>query len=140
MEIFKNSPRLIEKIRSVLIKPDTVILVGSGISVWSGLPTWPKLISDLADHVDELGYSGQTVRDALAQGDLTLAASYGAFQLTPLQFGQFIRNACHAGHAKHNALHEIIARLGPDCFVTTNYDKLLEDALFEEKIAIVREL
>jgi SIR2-like domain len=133
MKILKNNLHLIEKIRSVLAKPDTVILVGSGVSVWSGLPTWPKLISDLADYVDELGYNGQTVRDALAQGDLTLAASYGAFQLTPLQFGQFIRNECRAGNAKHSELHRIISRLGPDCFITTNYDKLLEDALFERE-------
>ena len=42
-----------EKLKQVLAQEDTVLFVGSGISVWSGLPTWSGFIEELATFVEE---------------------------------------------------------------------------------------
>ena len=120
---------LLKKLRATLDKPDTVVLVGSGVSQWSGLPSWEKLVTDLADFVDATGGDGDVVRSEIADNDLLLAASYGVFQLKPQDFGRFMRDACKYGEAKPAEIHRKIATLGPSCFVTTNYDTLLEDAI-----------
>ena len=120
---------LIERLKATLRKPDTVVLVGSGVSVWSGLPTWPKLIIELADFVEKQGLPARSVRQALQDGDLLLAASYGVHLLQKRDLAKFIRTACRHGIAKPHDIHKLIALLGPTCFITTNYDRLLEDGL-----------
>jgi NAD-dependent SIR2 family protein deacetylase len=41
-----------EKLKQVLAQEDTVLFIGSGVSCWSGLPTWPSLIEKLATFVE----------------------------------------------------------------------------------------
>lgn len=35
-------------LKKILAQSDTIIFVGSGISLWSGLPTWSGMIEELA--------------------------------------------------------------------------------------------
>jgi hypothetical protein len=49
--------------------------------------------------------------------------------LTKPQFAEFIREACHIGKALPHEIHKKIVQLGPTCFITTNYDQLLEESL-----------
>lgn len=119
---------IIENIRHTLAKPDTVILVGSGVSLWSGLPSWTELVLSLADFVKGLGREDEAIRREIRNGDLLLAASYGVFQLQPQEFARFIRLTFKADAAP-STVHGLIAALGPTCFVTTNFDHLLEKAL-----------
>lgn len=120
---------MLTKIKQILLKPDTVILVGSGISMWSGIPSWSRLILDLAVFVDEEGGDGSSVRKEIENNDLLLAASYGVSQISQQQFGKFMRKACKFGEAKPHEIHRKIVSLKPKCFITPNYDQLLEDAL-----------
>lgn len=118
-----------EKLRNVLAQEDTVLFIGSGISVWSGLPSWPSLIEELAKFLESAGANADLVRAEASRGDLLQAASYGFDKLTKTQIGEFIRAACHYGVAKPSEIHRKLISLGPRCFVTTNYDNLLEEGL-----------
>lgn len=117
------------KLKQVLAQEDTVLFIGSGISLWSGLPSWSGLIDKLALFLDEAGIASDLVRKEAARGDLLQAASYGFDKLTKSQIGEFIRLACSFGVAEPHEIHKKIISLGPRCYVTTNYDNLLEEAL-----------
>lgn len=118
-----------DQLRQVLAQDDTVLFIGSGISLWSGLPSWSKLIDELADFIDKAGGKADLIRDEARRGDLMQAASYGFDKLTKHQIGDFIRSACRFGIAKPHEIHRKIVSLGPRCFVTTNYDNLIEESL-----------
>src|SRR5260370_11947377 len=57
------------------------------------------------------------------------AASFGVHALTPSQFAEFIRRATRWGEATPDRIQRLVVTLGPGCFITTNYDQLLEEAL-----------
>lgn len=118
-----------EKLRQVLAQEDTVIFVGSGISMWSGLASWSSLIEELAKFVEYNGYKADLVRNEASKGDLLQAASYGFDKLTPQLIGEFIKKVCHYGIAQPHEIHRKIVSLGPRCFITTNYDNLIEESL-----------
>jgi hypothetical protein len=116
-------------IRSFLDRPDCVIFVGSGTSRWAGLPSCSQMIEELADFLDAKGENSGLVRRELGTGDLLQAASYGFSKLTPPGIGEFVRRAVRFGSAKPCEIHKAIVQLGPSCYITTNYDNLIEQAL-----------
>jgi hypothetical protein len=116
-------------LKDVLTQSDAVIFVGSGISQWSGLPSWWGVISQLADNLDYAGIDSMLVRTEARDGDLLQAASYGFSKLTSAQIGDFIRRVVQLGNARPVDIHQRIVTLGPTCFITTNYDDLLEQAI-----------
>lgn len=118
-----------KKLKQVLAQEDTVIFIGSGISLWAGLPTWIGMVEELAQFIERNGGKADLIRSEAKRGDLLQAASYGFDKLTKQQIGEFIRMACRYGVAKPHAIHEKIVYLGPRCFITTNYDDLIEQSL-----------
>ncbi len=120
---------LIARIREILTREDTVLFVGSGLSRWSGLPSWKGLIEELASFVESQGLPADAIRKELAANDLLQAASYGVDLLTKPQFAELMRRVCRLGSSGPHDIHKRIITLGPTCFVTTNYDHLLEDSL-----------
>lgn len=120
---------MIDKLRRILAQEDTVLFIGSGISVWSGLPSWNGLIKELAIFLESFGEDAGLVRSEAQRGELLQAASYGFDKLTKPQIGEFIRSVCHCGIAKPHDIHRKIISLGPRSFVTTNYDNLIEESL-----------
>ena len=116
---------------SILNRDDTVIFVGSGISTWSGLPTWDQLVVGLRDFLVEKGRNPALIDAERTRGDLLQAASYGFFELSPFERAKFIRESCRYGIAVPHAIHKSILGLGPTSFITTNYDNLLELAASE---------
>jgi hypothetical protein len=119
----------ISALREFVTLPDCVVFVGSGISMWSGLPSWKRLLGDLASRLEAEGQSAELVRREIAGGDLLQAASYGVSKLTPATFGSFMRQAVRFGDATPHVIHKAIVELGPTSFITTNYDTLIEQAL-----------
>lgn len=119
----------VSAIRQFLKHPDCIIFVGSGVSMWSGLPNWRGLLNELATFLEGEGESSELVRRELGSGDLLQAASFGVNKLTPTSFGRFIRHAIRFGNASPHAIHKAIVELGPTAFITTNYDTLIEQAL-----------
>jgi hypothetical protein len=118
-------------LKKILAQSDTIIFVGSGISLWSGLPTWSGMIEELAKFLERGTGSADLVRAEAKKGDLLQAASYGFDKLTKQQIGEFIREACRYGRARPHEIHRKIVSLGPRCFITTNYDDLIEQSLRE---------
>src|ERR1039458_9266397 len=118
-----------EKLKQVLAQEDTVLFVGSGISLWSGLPTWCGFIEELAKFVEASGANAELVRAEAQRGHLLQAASYGFYKLTKPQICDFVRKACRYGVAKPHEIHRKLVSLGPRCFLTTNYDDLIEESL-----------
>ena len=97
--------------------------------MWAGLPSWSGIIGELAVFLDEEGQSSELVRREVRSGDLLQAASFGVSKLTPTSFGTFIRRAMQVGVASPQPIHKAIVELGPNGFITTNYDTLIEQAL-----------
>lgn len=118
-----------QNIRNILSQEDTVLFIGSGISLWSGLPSWFQMIGELSTFVEKTGVSSELINAEAKRGDLLQAASYGFDNLSNHQIGEFIRASCRYGIAKPHTIHEKIVKLGPSCFVTTNYDNLIEESL-----------
>lgn len=121
--------QVLGRIKNILEQPDAVIFVGSGISLWSGLPSWKQLLEDLAKYLQSVGLDPKLVIEEISSGDYLQAASYGFDVLTKPQIAEFIRKACKVGEAKPHEIHRLISTLGPKCFVTTNYDDLLEQSV-----------
>jgi len=119
----------LHKLKQILAQEDTVLFIGSGISLWSGLPSWSGLIEELAKFLETAGAKADLVRAEAERGDLLQAASYGFDKLTKQQIGDFIRAVCRYGVAVPHEIHRKIVSLGTRCYVTTNYDNLLEEAL-----------
>ena len=117
---------MIENLKKILKQEDTVLFIGSGISLWSGLPSWSGLIQELINFIKESGLDANLTEQELKRGDLLQAASYGFDKLTKPQFAQFIRKVSRIETAQPQDIHNRIIALGPTCFITTNYDKLLE--------------
>ncbi|MBU8754130.1 SIR2 family protein [Priestia megaterium] len=118
-----------QKIRDVLQEEGAVVFIGSGVSIWSGLPNWYSLIGELTDFLKTQGLPYEHIHQEALAGNLLAAAGLGRQLLSPQQFRTFLRKSCRVDTAKPHEIHKKIVNLGPRCFVTTNYDKLLEEAL-----------
>ena len=106
-----------------------MLFIGSGISTWSGLPSWAGAVEELAQFLEAAGVNSDHVRVEAEKGDLIQAASYGLDRLTKPQMGEFIRSLCRIGTARPKEIHRKIVNLGPRYYVTTNYDDLIEQSL-----------
>ncbi|WP_434511042.1 SIR2 family protein [Desulfitobacterium sp. AusDCA] len=82
----------------------------------------------MADIIESKGHDADAVRKNIGSQPL-IAASYGTRNLTNEEFAEFIKKECRSGTAKPHKIHHLITKLGPTCYVTTNYDHLLEQAL-----------
>jgi hypothetical protein len=122
-----------ESLKALVKQEDTILFVGSGVSSWSGVPRWSGLIAELAQFFDSRGLDSSLIRAELSRNDLLQAASYAFDQLTAQQAGEFLRRACKVGSAKPHDIHRKLLNLGIRCFITTNYDQLIEQSLREWK-------
>ena len=94
-----------DTLKHIFAQEETVLFIGSGISTWSGLPSWTGLIEELAQFIEASGAKADLVRAEAQKGDLLQAASYGFDQLTEQQIGKFIRDACRYGTAEPHEIH-----------------------------------
>ncbi len=119
-----------EQLQQVLQNEETVLFIGSGVSAWSGLPSWGALLEKLADHLDGLGVSTASMRQSIATEPIRAASyAFGDGKLFPSFIGPFLRDTCGFAQAVPHEIHQRLASFGAKCFITTNYDTLLEQAL-----------
>jgi hypothetical protein len=123
------------KLKRVLAEDGTVLFIGSGVSVWSGLPGWGQLLDEMANYVEQRGGDASNIRHYKTSQPL-LAADFGCAALQSDDFKTFIQLVCKKDVAKPNIIHQLLIDLGVSCYITTNYDRLMEQAL--EKNGILR--
>lgn len=116
------------KLKKVLSEDGTVLFIGAGISAWSGLPGWGQLLNEMADYVEHSGGDSTNIRN-YSNSQPLLAADFGCSALQNEDFNTFIRSACRLNVAKPSVVHQLLIDLGVSCYITTNYDQLLEQAL-----------
>ncbi len=123
-----NFPKLfIDAIQS----KECILFVGSGISVWSGLPSWERLLKLIVEFLSDRGLQAEEkseINQILSRGDLLTAASLCASLMRKGNFRDFIDEVFIDPTPKPHEIHRIIVDLGPDSFITTNYDRLIDDA------------
>jgi hypothetical protein len=110
----------------LLQQEEAALFVGSGVSKWSGLPSWVDLLTALLDECQALGGSITEARAALTRKDMVGAAGQLCDQMSSSEIGSVFRRMLKFGRAKPHKIHKLIFSLGVQRFVTTNYDDLLE--------------
>ncbi|WP_285184590.1 SIR2 family protein [Rhodococcus sp. MEB041] len=113
-----------EDLASAVRRDDVALLLGAGVSVPAGLPTWDQLLSQLkSDTLPDLDDTKFAELNVLDRAQLLSKAS-GATTL-----GARTARAIGAVTQKSPTLaHCLLASLGVERAVTTNYDTLYEDA------------
>lgn len=139
--IVMNNDReqLIKLISDELLREDTILYIGSGVSCWSGLPSWSKLLSEMVEFIKSKGYSYEHVQKAIDNNNLLYAASLGKAVLSTQEYAMFLKSVIDGMDIVPSCLHEILVRLGCSNYITTNYDKLIEMTLgsIGKKIQVV---
>lgn len=121
----------VKALAKVLKLKDCVLFIGSGVSIWSGLPSWSGLIKELSEFMEENGLNATLVKRELKNGELLQAASYGLDKLSQEQKIDFFRRVCRTESANPHQIHDKIMQLGIPNFITTNYDQLIEKSLYK---------
>ena len=121
-----------ENLLAALEAEECILFIGSGISQWSGLPDWESLLRGMADFLDSrclVKKAEKTEIETIIQNkDLLTAASLCSSRMRKADIREFIDGVFINSNPKPHEVHKIIVELGPDSFVTTNYDRLIEDA------------
>jgi len=128
-----NEEKLRRKIKRTLKEKGTVLFIDSGISAWAALPTWGRLMEEMAEYIDKKGVSSDEIRKYVYMEPL-MAADFGCDELSSEEFEEFIKLSCKYKVAKPHMIHNIIANLGATCYITTNYDDLLEQTLKKKDV------
>lgn len=112
---------------------DTILFIGSGVSVPSGLPSWWDLVSWLRDYTNELGGNVGAADAFLKQNNLLNAASALTSELSGLgksltDFFNYDKRCNIFRSAEPQEIHKLITQLPTSSIITPNYDVLLEKA------------
>ncbi|MCV7281689.1 SIR2 family protein [Mycolicibacterium flavescens] len=125
--IQSNSPLIEEahRLANDAIDRHLVLFVGAGASAGAGLPTWKKLLDDLAI---EAGFDDE-MRKRLAERDLRDQATLIERELKR-RGGNLKRSVAErlGNYQRFSLTHGLLASLPSSEAVTTNYDKLFETA------------
>jgi len=110
---------------------DTVLFIGSGVSVPAGLPSWWELVSWLRDYTLEFGCNVEAAEAFLEEDDLINAASALTNELSRLgkSLADFFNDdeRCNIFRiAAPQEIHKLIAQLPTSSIISPNYDVLLE--------------
>jgi hypothetical protein len=127
-------PRLIEAVH----KQNLVLLVGAGISAQAAeaFPNWNQLLLDLKHRALASGYisqvDSQEVDTLIGRGQPLMAAEALRYSLPPDEYESVLEEKFNPPGVRPAEIHKALFRLRPQLILTTNYDRLLEDAYAEE--------
>lgn len=120
---------------------DTILFVGSGVSVQSGLPKWNSLISWLREYTLSQGGCIELANTFLDKKDYTRATNALVYELEKI--GKTLANffidydGCNIfREAEPNETHQLISSLPTNSIITPNYDLLLEK-IYNNKLKVV---
>ena len=131
----------INEIRKARDEDRLVIFVGSGVSANSEVPTWGRLIKEIAKEI-EYDKCGECKKDCFDKE--SCKDRYNFTQDEYLRIPEYFYKSCkdkadyydfikkvllpEGSSFKPNAIDDIIFDILPDHIITTNYDSLLEDS------------
>jgi len=119
-----------------IISGEAISIVGSGLSVAAGLPSWRKLlelmINECEQHVIDFS-EGDELRNLLKEGSFAEVADECRSRLGSSLYRNFIQRIFHPACAKPTPTHRLICQLGFSAILTTNYDNILEQAYMESR-------
>lgn len=112
---------------------DTILFIGSGVSITAGLPTWGTLINWLREYTHEQGCKVDAADSFIGKKDFIKAASALTLELT--KEGKSLANFfieyqdCQIFHnAEPQEIHNLLLEFPTNSFITPNYDLLIEKA------------
>lgn len=110
---------------------ECILFIGSGISVWSGLPDWEGLVLKMLEFMADRGLQSaerNEINETILRRDLLTASSLCVSLMRRADLRDFINEVFIKPNPRPHEIHEIIVELGPDSFISTNYDCLIDDA------------
>lgn len=120
-----------EKLVRALSKPDTILFIGAGISRSAGLPGWVELLESFCDYCEGCGKDVEVARTMIEANQFADAAAYITECLDTDEYAEFFRTHDQFHNAAPQPIHHKIMAFGLSCYVTTNYDTLIEDSFAE---------
>lgn len=110
-----------------------VLFVGSGLSSMAGYPTWPQLIDRLVSDAERAPNARTEGLDAIkARGDYLMLAEFARVTLGAYTYTEILKE--EVGHPlAPTAAHRLIAATDYRGIITTNYDRLLEITITQER-------
>nr|WP_312983862.1 SIR2 family protein [Clostridioides sp.] len=121
-----------EKVREIKKAKDEnklIIFVGAGISKNSDLPDWDQLIKVF---VDKLNYPINKEKELSSDEYLKIPQYYYNIYGNE-EYKRVIKEELDV-ERQPNDIHELIFKLNPKHIITTNYDRLLEDTVIEQRM------
>ncbi len=104
-----------------------VLFAGAGLSLGAGLPDWKSMIAPLVDELKEQGI--KNIPD-----DPLEIAEYYEIQFGRAQLEKNVRDIINSFEARPTPVHNAIVRLPWKAIITTNYDRVIEEALEEQRV------
>ena len=115
-----------EKLAALARDGKLALFLGAGVSVAAGLPSWSKLLSDLAARAG-MSADEQKALDNLRSAQDQATIIERRFEDANKDLGEAIAGV--VGARRHHALpHALLAALPVREAITTNYDRLFDDA------------
>ena len=122
--------RIPEKLIEDIMKGNCVAFVGAGVSIPSGLPSWPNLLTKMIDwYKERYGriINERALRKHIRSGDLLDSAEELLRIFSKNEFHEFLEEVVdYAKDSTPNELHDIIYQIPFSAILTTNYDQLIE--------------
>ncbi|EOU1476196.1 SIR2 family protein [Clostridium perfringens] len=106
-----------------------IIFVGAGISKNSNLPDWEQLIKVFANKLKYPINEGQK----LSSDEFLKIPQYYYNIFGAEEYKKVIKEELDI-NGQPNDIHELIFKLKPKHIITTNYDRLLEDTILEQRM------
>lgn len=121
---------IINELKQAIQNEKLVIFVGAGISKNSGIPTWGQMVRVFAE---KIGYPEHKL--TTAEYIRIPQYFYGVDKSEDhKEYYRTLRKCIDIEDAKPNIINKLIADIHPKHIVTTNYDKLMDDAAHEYEV------
>src|SRR3954469_14230948 len=126
--------RLVEAARKTALVP----LIGAGVSRQTGsaFPSWNELLTEMKTRAVAQNYlstkEGDELDGLIRRGQSLMAAEALRYSFPVDAYESILEELFNPPNAHPADVHRAIFRLQPPLILTTNYDRLLEDAYAEE--------
>ncbi|HYV46661.1 MAG TPA: SIR2 family protein [Myxococcaceae bacterium] len=119
-----------------------VIFVGAGLSAQAKLPSWGKLLDDLVTQVgaDESDEESTAELKKLLEAGRYLDVADECKERLGSGYAEFLSKVLQVGSGPVPEAHRLVMQLPFAAWITTNYDKLLEQAHFQVRGSVPKTL